>query len=110
MKKILIGIILLASTICFADSNVCENQSYQVTIQDYTGDCKTLILNSAKQNNCSNYKLYELNNGFSSGSFSYYKKGASTFCKLITLNGYYQVMTDDMSEPPVAAVFYSKND
>ena len=109
MKKLVLGITLLASISAFA-SSTCESESYQKVVQDYAGECKELILNAAQDAGCSKTKQDDLKNNILAGNMIQLIDGSSTFCKIETEEGHYQVMTDDMPANPVATIFFSKYD
>jgi hypothetical protein len=111
MEKLLIGFALFISATSFAETGQCEYESYQKTIQDYpSGKCEELILNAAKDAGCTQSRVSNLKNAILSGNISKLSSGSSTFCKVETSRGHYQVMVDDMPEPPVATVYFSRND
>ena len=109
MKKLLFGLALAASISSFANG-ACESESYQKSIQDYIGECKELILNVAKDAGCSQERLQSLKNNILAGNMSQITSESSTFCKVETHDGHYQVMTDDMPSSPVATIYFSRND
>ncbi len=110
MKKLLIGLTLLTSMSSFASATACENNSYQKTIQDYSGTCNNIILETASSSNCNGDQIETLKNRILAGNMIILISGSSSFCKLKSESGHYQVMTDDMSSPPVATVYFSKSD
>ncbi len=106
MIKILL-LLTLSTFVTTAQATSCESQSYQITIQDTTDSCMELILSAAKENGCDEKALLAIKeNGQSSG----FSQGSSTFCKIISTDGHYQVMTDHMPEPPVATIYFSRFD
>jgi hypothetical protein len=87
----------------------CENESYQRVIHDYSGGCLDLIGQVAKANGCNSEELDFLEKELKT-EFFLAELGSTTFCKAESKSGHYVVASDDMSEPPVATVFYSKYD
>ena len=108
MKIVFISLALLCSINSHAGN--CESESYQVTIQDYTGNCKDLIIDSSLKAGCSERQVSILKNKIQTGNMNKLTSDSSTFCKVKSSNGHYQVMTDDMPEPPVATLYFSRND
>lgn len=92
----------------FKDSS-CELYSYQKTINDYSGTCASLILDAAKEHKCSVQQLNYIKNRTNYAIQRVILK-STEFCKMESDNGYYSVMKDDMTEPPVATIFFSRWD
>ena len=109
MKLFLVTTMLIL-TFSAATASECENESYQYTVQDYAGDCRMLITEAAVKNNCNNDFVKFLAAKMLEGKMINAVNGSSTFCKIESENGHYQVMTDDMPEPPVATVYFSRYD
>ena len=108
MKNLFISLAILCSINAFAGN--CESDSYQVTIQDYVGNCKELIIDASIKAGCNKEQVSVLKNKIQAGNMNILSSSSSTFCKVSSSNGHYQVMTDDMPEPPVATLFFSRND
>lgn len=87
----------------------CEVFSYQKTINDYSGDCASLIIDAAVEHKCSTEELKKVRNR-TKYAIQTLSLNSTTFCKMESMNGYYSVMKDDMTEPPVATVYFSRWD
>lgn len=110
MKTITSLITLLISANVMASSPSCETQSYQETIMDYSGNCKGLILDAAKNAGCNVSELFSLDQKILAGKMSELRSGSTSFCKIESQRGHYIVLTDDMPEPPVATIYFSRFD
>ena len=109
MKFLSLLVLLSLNTYAGEVDESCEVFSYQKTINDYSGDCASLIMDAAIEHKCTTEELKKIKNR-TKYAIQTVSLNSTTFCKMESMNGYYSVMKDDMTEPPVATIYFSRWD